>query len=413
MIKTRRKCITLKQQLQVLRENNLSAKDCYNAIMKKTRHLWCREILDDDFLRIRLGVGDISSFINVVAPEEHFSLHTDNLQESVYEVDRNSKKLKDAPVTISLTNQTTLSFVLNCSYGTDYMNGLLLQILALQSSIDLKVVILTNKQNEKRWEFAKFLPHCFNDTKELRFFATAPNEYNEISSYLEEELKARYADKDNKDDKYKNYSPYYLVITDDYRSVKDIPFIDFLQNQKVNAGFSLITISNSMKNLPNKCEKFIIVGEKESCILDKKLSTNTQIVFSSEYEKNLDMNSASIKLSNIPTLSKDALTSLPSSLTFLDMYGVGKIEQLNIYNRWQTNSPVSSLSTPIGVRANGETFRLDLHEKFHGPQGLIAGSTGSGKSEFIITYILSMCINYHLYNLLVQIVLHKGGSLYT
>ena len=402
---------TLKQQLQVLRENNLSAKDCYNAIMKKTRHLWCREILDDDFLRIRLGVGDINSFINVVAPEEHFSLHTDNLQESVYEIDRNSKKLKDAPVTISLTNQTILSFVLNCSYGIDYMNGLLLQILALQSSIDLKVVILTNKQNEKRWEFAKFLPHCFNDTKELRFFATTPNEYNEISSYLEEELKTRYADKDNKEDKYKNYSPYYLIITDDYRSVKDIPFIDFLQNQKINAGFSLITISNSMKNLPNKCEKFIIVGEKESCILDKKLSTNTQIVFSSEYEKNLDMNSASIKLSNIPTLSKDALTSLPSSLTFLDMYGVGKIEQLNIYNRWQTNSPVSSLSTPIGVRANGETFRLDLHEKFHGPHGLIAGSTGSGKSEFIITYILSMCINYHPYEVQFVLIDYKGGGL--
>ena len=139
---------TLKQQLQVLRENNLSAKDCYNAIMKKTRHLWCRELLDDDFLRIRLGIGDISSFINVQAPEEHFSLYTDNLQELVYEIDRSSKRLQDAPVTVSLTSQTILSFILNCSYGIDYMNGLLLQILALQSSLELKIVIFTNKQNE-------------------------------------------------------------------------------------------------------------------------------------------------------------------------------------------------------------------------------------------------------------------------
>ena len=43
----------------------------------------------------------------------------------------------------------------------------------------------------------------------------------------------------------------------------------------------------------------------------------------------------------------------------------------------------------FGVDENGNLFTLDLHEKFHGPHGLVAGMTGSGKSEFIITYILS------------------------
>ena len=55
---------------------------------------------------------------------------------------------------------------------------------------------------------------------------------------------------------------------------------------------------------------------------------------------------------------------------------------------------MTSLQAPIGVHTNGEIFNLDLHEKYDGPHGLIAGSTGSGKSEFIITYILSMALNY-------------------
>ena len=88
-----------------------------------------------------------------------------------------------------------------------------------------------------------------------------------------------------------------------------------------------------------------------------------------------------------------------------------KIEQLNILNRWQTNNPVTSLSTVIGVHSDLEPFKLDLHEKFHGPHGLIAGSTGSGKSEFIITYILSLAINYHPYEVQFVLIDYKGGGL--
>ena len=120
------------------------------------------------------------------------------------------------------------------------------------------------------------------------------------------------------------------------------------------------------------------------------------------------MDNVARRLANIPVMSKDGPSVLPTSLKFLDMFGVSKIEQLNILNRWQTNNPVVSLDTVIGVHRSGDKFMLDLHEKFQGPHGLIAGSTGSGKSEFIITYILSMAINYHPYE--VQFVLIIKGE---
>ena len=67
------------------------------------------------------------------------------------------------------------------------------------------------------------------------------------------------------------------------------------------------------------------------------------------------------------------------------MYDVGNVNQLNILNRWKNNDIINSLSCPIGIDEQGELFNVDLHEKAHGPHGLIAGMTGSGKSEFIIT----------------------------
>ena len=72
------------------------------------------------------------------------------------------------------------------------------------------------------------------------------------------------------------------------------------------------------------------------------------------------------------------------------MFKVGKVEQLNVLNRWKLNNPIQTLRTQVGISNDGNPIYLDLHEKYHGPHGLIAGTTGSGKSEFIITFILSI-----------------------
>ena len=97
------------------------------------------------------------------------------------------------------------------------------------------------------------------------------------------------------------------------------------------------------------------------------------------------------EISNIPIkYTASGQKMLPSSYGFLEMYDVGKIEQLNILERWKKNDSTISLQAPIGIDSAGMPIVLDIHEKFHGPHGLIAGSTGSGKSEFIITYILHL-----------------------
>ena len=69
------------------------------------------------------------------------------------------------------------------------------------------------------------------------------------------------------------------------------------------------------------------------------------------------------------------------------------------------------MAVPLGVKLGDEVISLDLHEKYHGPHGLIAGSTGSGKSEFIITYILSMAVNYHPDEVQFVLIDYKGGGL--
>lgn len=49
----------------------------------------------------------------------------------------------------------------------------------------------------------------------------------------------------------------------------------------------------------------------------------------------------------------------------------------------EENDSTISLQAPIGIDSAGMPIVLDIHEKFHGPHGLIAGSTGSGKVNLL------------------------------
>lgn len=416
-----------RKQAQILRDNSIVVTNCTNIVMSNNnRNFWSREINDEDFLKIRLGTGNIPSLVQVQAPKEQFTLDEDDLLNRVHSIKEKYKKLNDVPVNLSLIEKNVAALICTNSYKEKYIDGIILQLVALHSAADLKIVILTNTERASRWEYAKYLPHCLSEDKLVRFFATNSEELKEVSNFLDEEFKNRRdllennnTKKDNADaveikksDEYKNFQPYYLIISDDFKSNHGIQIVEsILKYSDKNYGFSFLVFTDSMKNLPTKIESFVEIGEKDGCILEKNISATNQQRFAVEYDSNIDMRIISNKMLNIPLLTKEGLSVLPTSLSFLEMYGVSKIEQLNILNRWKTNNPVTGLAAPIGVYADGEQFKLNLHEKFHGPHGLIAGSTGSGKSEFIITYILSMCVNYHPYEAQFVLIDYKGGGL--
>lgn len=96
--------------------------------------------------------------------------------------------------------------------------------------------------------------------------------------------------------------------------------------------------------------------------------------------------------------------------SFLDLYDVNESRDLQIIERWQNNSNSRCLSACIGINDNASRISLDLSEKKNGPHGLIAGTTGSGKSELILTMLLSLMINYSPLDLQIAFIDFKGGG---
>ena len=415
--KTREKIASeMKIQRQILIDNYLPLDFTKNIIYAKKRNLWEREIDQEDFLDLRLGIGSTELQGTVSFPEEHFALEDDNLLQEVYKLGAESRLLENVPISTSFVKRNISAIIGTGSNKQKFIEGLILQMIAYHSYEDLKIIMLTNEKNESKWDYLKVLPHCWSNDKSTRYFASTIDEAKEISLNLAQEVqRRRFTDNNgtmeaNTED-YHKYKPYYVIITDDYKSLRDIELVKDVAEMDVNVGFSLIVISPRLINIPNECNTFISIGDKKSGIFENELVSNKQKEFVADFDQSLNMYEVCKILANIPIDIAKAARNLPNALSFLEMYNVGMIEQLNIQNRWKSNDPTKSLQAPVGIDKAHELFKLDLHEKFYGPHGLIAGMTGSGKSEFIISYVLSMALNYHPYEVSFVLIDYKGGGL--
>ncbi len=109
---------------------------------------------------------------------------------------------------------------------------------------------------------------------------------------------------------------------------------------------------------------------------------------------------------------------VPSMVTLFELYGCntekmnsGEVRQsmLDSWKDEEKNDITRNLCVPVGKNEHGPMY-LDLYEKADGPHMLVAGTTGSGKSETIITYLIGLCMKFSPLNLNLMLVDMKGGG---
>ena len=399
-------------QQRILLQNSPSLEECKKAIETRDINFWSRKDQDEDFLSVSVGYGNVPMQIDLKIPEVHFALEEDELSEGMSKLQSQLPILTHVPIAYNFLNKKVTATIGDVKLNKKFIDQIIFQLVTLHSYDDLKIVILSNDAANKdgRWNYAKILPHVWNNEKNFRFFGTNKDEIREICYYLDNIYTSRVENNNTNNSKNKCL-PFYLIITDDYKVVRNFDFIKkFLGSNNTN-GFGLLIMNDKVFNLPATCDNFINVSSNVSEIFQNVLNSNVQ-KFNIDFETQINMYNYSKILANIPIEIDDKDDgSLPSKIGFLELYDVGKIEQLNILNRWRESNPMISLQSLIGLGKGGEKIYLDLHEKYHGPHGLIAGMTGSGKSEFIATYILSLAINYHPNEVQFILIDYKGGGL--
>ncbi|MBD5156707.1 MAG: FHA domain-containing protein, partial [Butyrivibrio sp.] len=370
------------------------------------RKLWSRIIGQLDFLTIRVGNGNVPLLAELKFPDSRFSIDDDVMRDKLTELKEEEKILESVPVTYSLIEHRVSGIVGDRAHVAGLLNNIIIQLAALHSYDEIKIVFICDESEMPYFNYIRWIPHMWNDDRNVRYIATTPDEVRELSIHLKKILNHA-AEAEGK------AAPkvYYVVIAVSKELTEQCSAISEILALNENKGFCVITAYDELKNLPKECSMVTSLSDGQGMMYNRNSLSGDRINFVQDYTDYKQSESVVMKLAGYELDLQKGKYALPEMLTFLDMFNVGKIEHLNIANRWRENNPVKSLQTPVGVNTDGKTFYLDLHEKAHGPHGLVAGMTGSGKSEFIITYILSLAVNFHPNEVSFLLIDYKGGGL--
>ena len=398
-------------QKEALIFNNISLQNCQKAILEKNNNLFSVNYNQERFLNVRLGTGKVKMDIQVDFQE------TDEIEEkSVYEdqikkLISNYKYIDGAPFSFNLKN--SIAFINPEGNFEGYLKAIILQLMCFYDYYNLKIVVLTSESS--KLNIIRNLRHCWSIDESLRYFATNLQEAEVISSNLIRIMNENEESKQKDSNVSNTPKTHYLIICDEVTKYRSTKIFERVLEAPNYCGFSCLFFARKINEVPNGCQYFLGYTDKTANLFELEMAEDSFETFTPEFvDDSIDFSECVRTVSNIPLLNNFDMSNngqLPDKVGFLEMFNVGNVDQLNVLNRWKNSQVTNTLATPIGIDTTGNVFQLDLHEKAHGPHGLIAGMTGSGKSETIVTYILSLSVNYSPYEVQFVLIDYKGGGL--
>lgn len=377
--------------------------------------LWNRNDSQDDFLMVRLGLGETNLQKNIRIPQERFTLLDDCLADEPARIAKTYETLKQVPVGVNLEEHSLVGIIGGKGKHGGYkiLQTLIAQIAANISYTDVKIVFLCdgNVPDEKRLlEQIKWLPHLWNNEKNFRYAGDTKESINEALNYLQTVTQGRTVQTGQSPNK-KMEGIRYIVIATDPRLLEGNLEETYISNKNRIPGVSLVLCAEEFAQLPNACEFMIENTEEFQGMYSVKDARKNwkNIAFDRITEEELD--GLSHRLAAIRIITSEGIKDIPDALTFLEMYGAESVEDLRIEQRWNSGHSYTSMAVPVGMRSANRPCLLDIHENAHGPHGLVAGMTGSGKSEMLLTWILSLAVNFSPEDVTFFLVDFKGGGM--
>ncbi|MGV9454703.1 FtsK/SpoIIIE domain-containing protein [Streptomyces sp. NPDC003635] len=398
--------------------------------------LWERRRTDRDHLLLRVGTGQLPSEVVLDDPEQD-----DHKREVTW-------KIEDAPVALNLRGLGVIGMAGPGDSARAMGRWAVAQTAALHSPMDVQFYVLSEQTAQDSWDWVRWLPHARpSGGQDINVLIgtdaeTVGARIGELTQILDARKKAA---EQNRSQGTSFSDPDIVVVWDGSRRLRSLPGVVRLLREGPSVSMYALCLDAEERFLPGECQAFVVAEPKaveqqnqqqpqaqqapggfpsfqawhqaapepaHSAAPDKLRLRVEEAGAERRKDVRPDFVSSSWclrlarSLSSLRDISGETEDSaLPGASRLLDVLELEPPTSDAIVARWRMGG--QSTLAVIGESYDG-AFGIDIRKD--GPHGLIAGTTGSGKSELLQTIVAALAVANTPENMTFVLVDYKGGA---
>ncbi|MEC0240407.1 type VII secretion protein EssC [Paenibacillus dokdonensis] len=402
-----------KEQVNVLFEVHGDPDVCFHVVKNRSSVLWERSFEDDDFLLTRIGTGNLPFYMKVKVPRPD-GYAKDPLIEAAQELANEFETVPDAPVALPLFQAKVIGLVGDRETVMNSLRVIIAQMAVRHSPDEVKLAAFYEEKDAEDWDWMRWLPHTWDENRSQRYMSDRRSSTHQLADELFQRLMRRKTSRNEKKKKTVEL-PVQLVLLSSSQLIEEEPLLPLLLEEPGEVDTCTIILSDRKETLPMQCHLIVDVSREQGHYsLKREDGAFDQMSFVPDI-LTLERAEALSRYMAPVRLKRSLASDIPDVLSLFEMMNMKTVSDLDVLQRWKNNRYPDSLPVPIGVRAGGKKINLNIHDKIerqgHGPHGLIAGTTGSGKSEVIQSIVASLAAEFHPHDLSFMLIDYKGGGM--